>query len=163
MHSSGRLDEDRFPSWEVFWIWVSVEPMKLMWTVRRLDYDNTLRTFYDRTYIIQNTWTAYFAQCDNFATTYAKCDTEDTLCEDHDDTCAIVLKILEMSATHVYMVRPTHLRKYYPLKPSKLAFIWYVTLDVRKYDTLIFLQMGPKHLEKTHVLSIKACEDSMKG
>lgn len=33
-----------------------------------------------------------------------KCDTKDTLCDDRNDTCATVLKTLEMSETDVYKV-----------------------------------------------------------
>lgn len=40
---------------------------------------------------------------------YNKCDTKDTLCDDRDDTCATVLKILEMSVIEVYTVISTHL------------------------------------------------------
>ena len=62
--------------------------------------------------------------------TYTKCDTKDTLCDNHDDTCTTVLETLEMSAIHVYMVRPTHLHKGHPLKPPKLAFMHCVTLHM---------------------------------
>jgi len=64
------------------------------------------------------------------ATTYAKCDTNNTLCDDHDDTCVTMLETLEMSVTHVYMVIPTHLRKDYLSKPLKLAFVQHATVDM---------------------------------
>jgi len=49
-------------------------------------------------------------------TTYDKCDTKDTLCDDRDDTCAIVLETLEMSAIDVCMVILIHFHKGSPLK-----------------------------------------------
>ncbi len=57
-----------------------------------------------------------FPQCDNIATIHSKCNTKDTLCDDHDDTCAIMLKNLEMSVADVYIVRKTRIHKYKPLK-----------------------------------------------
>lgn len=54
--------------------------------------------------------------------TYAKCDTNDTIYDNFDDTCATVLETLVMSVKHVFMVIPTHLCKDYPLKPPKLDF-----------------------------------------
>ncbi|MCY6488469.1 homeobox domain-containing protein, partial [Actinobacillus pleuropneumoniae] len=77
-------------------------------------------------------------QCNNFAMTYAKCDTKDTICNDYEDTCASMLETLEMSETHVYMVIKTHLHKYYPSKQQKISFVQRATLDMRKVDTLIF-------------------------
>jgi len=71
-----------------------------------------------------------------------KCDTKDTLYDDCEDTYARMLKILEMSVTHVYMVIPTLLDKNYPLKSPKLVFMWCTALFMQKYNTFIFLQMG---------------------
>lgn len=59
------------------------------------------------------------------------------------------------------MVKTTHLCKYYPLKTPKLAFIQCETLDMQKDNTLIFLQMGQKHLDKTYVTSLNVCDDNI--
>lgn len=48
-----------------------------------------------------------------------KCDTKGTLCNNIDDTCAIVLETLEMSAKHFYMIITTHYHKKFPLKQAK--------------------------------------------
>lgn len=68
------------------------------------------------------------------AATYDKCDTKDTLCNDCDETCATMLKTLEMSAMEVYMVRQTHLRNDSFVKPPKQAYVHYTTLNILKYD-----------------------------
>lgn len=81
----------------------------------------------------------------------------------HYEMTMTMLKNLEMSETHVYMVRPNHLCKDYPLKPPKIAFAQCVTFDMQKYDIMIFLQMRPKHLEKTHAISLNTCNINMKG
>ena len=52
---------------------------------------------------------------------FPKCDTEGTLYDDSDGTCAIVLETLEMSVKHVYMMRATHFHKYFPLKKNKTS------------------------------------------
>lgn len=36
-----------------------------------------------------------------------------------------------------------------------------MTLDMQKEDTLIFLKMGEKNLEKTHAMSLNVCDDNM--
>lgn len=66
-----------------------------------------------------------------------------------------------MSATNVYIVRTTHLHKDNPMKPPKQAHIHRATLNMQKCDTLIFLQMGAKHLEKTHAMSLNVCDESI--
>lgn len=53
---------------------------------------------------------------------YEKCDTKDVLCGDHDDTCATVLKTLEMSAIVTYKVGTTHLHKDDLLEPIEQAY-----------------------------------------
>jgi len=90
-----------------------------------------------------------------------KCGTKDTLCDDRDDICETMLKTLEMSVTDVYIVRITHLHKDNPLKPPKQAHIHHTTLNMQKDDTLIFLQIGAKHLDKTHAMSLNICDDNM--
>lgn len=90
------------------------------------------------------------------------CDMKDTIYDDHEDTCATMLKTLKMSVTHIYMVIPTHLWKYCPLRQTKLSFIRYVTLDMWRDEILILLQMGPKTLrEKTHITSLNFYENSI--
>lgn len=89
-----------------------------------------------------------FSQHDKFVMTYTKCETKDTLCDDCDNTYVAMLETLEISVTHVYMVRPINFHKYYPLKPQKVSFVHCETVHMLKYDTLIFLQMGQGHLEK---------------
>ena len=66
--------------------------------------------------------------------TYAKCDTKDTLCDDNDDTCETMLKMLEMSVMEVYMVISTHFQKENLLKPSKQAYVHCATLNMREDD-----------------------------
>ena len=95
--------------------------------------------------------------------TYTKCDTKDTLCDDHDDTCVIVLETLEISVIHVYKVTKTHLHKRYPLKPPKLAFVYFVTLHMLKDEALIFFQMGEGKLEKKHAKTLNSCESNMQS
>lgn len=100
-----------------------------------LEYDHTLRTLDDTTtYIIYYTLTTYLPQCDNFATTYDKCDTKDTLCDDCDDTCAMVLKNFRMSVTNFYIVMSNYLHEDNPLKPPKQSYTHYMTVNMRKYD-----------------------------
>ena len=53
-----------------------------------------------------------FPLCDNFMTSYDKCDTKRTLYDDRDNTCATVLKTLEMSVAGTHKVIKTHLHKY---------------------------------------------------
>ena len=72
-----------------------------------------------------------------------------------------MIKTLEMSTTDAYMVISTHLRNDNPLKPQKPTYVHRATPNMWKEDTLIFLQMGEKHLEKTHVMSLNVCDDSM--
>ena len=36
-----------------------------------------------------------------------------------------------------------------------------MTPNMRKYDTLIFLKMGPKHLGKTHAIRLYDSDDSI--
>lgn len=64
-------------------------------------------------------------------TAYDKCDTKDTLCDDGDDTRAIVLKTLKMSAKDVYMVRLTHLHKGSPLNDQNMLkhIVWKLTCE----------------------------------
>lgn len=119
--------------------------MKIMWTVKRLDCDHTLKRLDEKEWITKNTWTKYFPQWEKISSN--KCDTNDTLCNNCDDTHGTILKTLEMRVTRVYMVRKHHLCKYYPLKPPKLAFI--------------FLQMGEKNFEKTHVTSLNVCDKNI--
>lgn len=90
-----------------------------------------------------------------------KCGTKDTLCNDRDDICKTMLKTLEMSVTDVFIVRITHLHKDRPLKPPKQAHIYHMKLNMQKDDTLIFLQIGAKHLDQTHAMSLNICDDNM--
>lgn len=53
-----------------------------------------------------------------FVSTCDKCDSDDRLCEENDDTCVIVCDALEMSVKHVYMMRKTHFHKDFPLKQT---------------------------------------------
>ena len=57
----------------------------------------------------------YILQCNNFATTYTKCNTKGTLCEYCDQTCVTVLETSEMSVIDDFMVRPNHLHMNYSL------------------------------------------------
>ena len=72
-----------------------------------------------------------------------------------------MLKKLEMIVIDVCMVWSIHLHKYNPLKPPKLSYVWCVTLNLRKYDTLFFLQKGPKHLDRTHGINCNVCDDNI--
>jgi len=108
-------------------------------------------------------WITYFPQCDNFAIIDTKCDTKDTLCNDHDDTCATMLETLEMSVIEVFMIRTTHLHKNYPLNTPRLACVQCATLNMLEVDTSISSQMGPEHLEKTHALTLNIFNDNMQS
>lgn len=103
----------------------------------------------------QETWTTYFPQCNNFVMTYDKCDIKATLCDDRDDTCVIMFITLGMSVIDVYMVASIHLHNRIPLKPPKQALIHCVILNIWKYYILLFLQKGPKYLEKTHTMDFE--------
>ena len=89
------------------------------------------------------------------------CDTKDTLCDDHDDTCATVLKTLEMSKTYVYMVISTHFHKDNHLKPPKQAYTHWATVDMWKDDIFLFLKNGPKHLEKKNRMDLNVCDNNI--
>lgn len=64
--------------------------------------------------------------------TYDKCGSNDRLCEDKGDTC---VRVGEMSAKHVYVVRTTHSHKYFSLKQNKPPFAWQATTPIPKDDT----------------------------
>ena len=51
---------------------------------------------------------------------YAKCDTNDTLCDDRDDTCVTMLRTLCMSVIGVYMARTTYIYKYQPSRSPEM-------------------------------------------
>ena len=76
--------------------------------------------------------------------TYDKCNTKDTLCDDHDDTYETMLKNLGMSATDVYMVRSNHLHKDKPLKTPKKTYTHCATTNMQKYNIFSFLAKGTK-------------------
>lgn len=71
-----------------------------------------------------------------------------------------VLKILEMSATSVYMVKSAHLNKNDLLKRSEQAYVHDATTNVRKYDIFSNFQKAPKHFKKTHGTSPNVCDDN---
>ena len=50
---------------------------------------------------------------------YDKRGSNDRLCDDKGDTCAIIHETLEMNLKHVYMMRTTHFHKDCPLKQTK--------------------------------------------
>lgn len=64
------------------------------------------------------------------------------LYDDRDDTCATVLKTLEMSMVDVYMVTTTHLHKGDCLKPPEHTYIHEAIANMRKHDIFPILQMG---------------------
>lgn len=92
---------------------------------------------------------------------YPKCDTKYTLCNDNDDTCATVLKNLEVSETHVYMVRVTHLQKDHPLKQVNTTRMRHATLACAKRENFGFLQKEQVYLEKTHTKTLHVCDNNM--
>lgn len=54
---------------------------------------------------MNNTLIKHFPQCDNFVTADTKWDTNDTLCQDHDNTCATMLETLQMSVIYVLKIK----------------------------------------------------------
>lgn len=72
-----------------------------------------------------------------------------------------MLVTLEMSMTNVFTVGSTHFHKDNPFKPPKKSYIHSATLNLQKDDILLFLQKGPRHLEKRHVISLSVCKESI--
>ena len=98
---------------------LSVGSVRGSWINAIPKHDHTLISLDDTTQNTQNTWTTYFPQCNNIAIAHSKCDTKDTLCDDNDDTCAIMCETLEMNAEHVYMIITTQYHKDFPSKQTK--------------------------------------------
>ena len=100
--------------------------------------------------------------CDNFLTGYDKCDTNNTLYGDRDDTCATVLKTLEISVIGTCKVRKTHFHKGDILESLEQAHTCNVTTNMSKYDTFPFLRNKSQHNEKTKKMSLKICDSNEK-
>lgn len=79
----------------------------------------------------------HFPQCDNFVTADTKWDTNDTLCQDRNNTCAKMLETLQMSVIYVLKIKKTHLPMNYSQSTPKLACVQSATINMLKNDTLI--------------------------
>ena len=75
--------------------------------------------------------------------TYDNCNTKDTLCDDRDKNCVIMLETLEMNVKDVCMVILTHSHKYNPLKLEKQDSTHYATTNIQKDGIFPFLKRGP--------------------
>jgi len=132
-----------------FWKWLCVDSVRLVWTVMNFDCDHTLVIFWQHKNIDHSkTWTNHFPLYDSFTKKYNKCDTKYVLCNNHENTCTIMLKTLEMSVMGTYKVRKNSFAKIWPLRTTRTClYTWCDNQHAERWH-LAHLEKGTTRLRK---------------